>query len=459
MTSAQLVLQPRGGVKDRGPANFDRSVRQGISLADHELALGPDFATLARLFPDGIARLWGSTPPSIDSNPKAKALRDRRAGDKVLFYADKTFIAEATILHTFHNYDAAKSVWGIDSEGKTWEHMMALGDINEFPSPIPAHDVLVPLGMSVPLRSVTLKSDYAKVAHLLPTSRAPRSWLLQCMPDTWDIWKCWEDGSDAINRWTVGKHLKELKSGDHFAIWVAGPEAGVYGIGTLASAPYLTREFDPYWTSSPNEATVVNLRFERHLFEDPITKRFLAATATFADSLVMRMPGYGNPIPLPREWRVIADIAKQRSRTKPALPAEPVFGSRPLGQAPNERSTYQLATSGFITYPEAKLLKQYRDYLNRDLRALWVRLPSGELLVCDAFDYQRDLLIEAKGSCSRENVRMAIGQLFDYRRHIKADAKLAILLPDKPSESAGNLIKECGIQLIYRQDATFHESI
>ncbi|WP_433391053.1 HNH endonuclease [Micromonospora sp. KLBMP9576] len=165
----QLVLQLRGGPNIRGPQNYAHSVERGIPLADIEAELGPDLAVLAALYPDGVARFWGSTPTKQLNNYKARALRDRRVGDDVLFYADTTFFARARILHLLRNPAAAKRIWGTDDDGQTWEHIMALGDIESLDRPVPAGPILRQLGLSVPLRSLTLvgAAEYATIAPLL----------------------------------------------------------------------------------------------------------------------------------------------------------------------------------------------------------------------------------------------------------------------------------------------------
>ncbi|MFG2045910.1 HNH endonuclease [Micromonospora sp. NPDC048935] len=165
----QLVLQPRGSAKDRGPQNYKRSVERGIRLRDVAAELGPDLKPLAALYPDGVARFWGSTPTSQVNNYKARALRDRWVGDDVLFYADTTFYARARILHLLHNPAVAKRIWGADDDGRTWEHMMALGDVERLEQPVPAAPILRQFGLSVPLRSLTLVSaaEYATIQPLL----------------------------------------------------------------------------------------------------------------------------------------------------------------------------------------------------------------------------------------------------------------------------------------------------
>ncbi|MER6920394.1 HNH endonuclease [Streptomyces spiralis] len=169
----QLVLQPRGGVRDRGTQNFAKSVRRGIRLADIRDALGEQADALTALYPDGIARLWGSTPTTQTNNEKVRALRNRRVGDDVLFYAENHFIARARILHLFTSRPVAQKVWGSNEDQDTWEHIMALGELEEFPTPVLAAPVLRQLDVPVPLRSLTLRSaeKYSGVAQLLPGRR------------------------------------------------------------------------------------------------------------------------------------------------------------------------------------------------------------------------------------------------------------------------------------------------
>ncbi|WP_328772057.1 HNH endonuclease [Streptomyces sp. NBC_00286] len=171
----QIVLQPRGGPRDRGPRNFAKSVRQGVQIAEIRDALGEQADVLTALYPDGIARLWGATPTTQANNEKARALRNRRVGDDVLFYAENHFIARARILHLFDSLAVAREVWGTDEENATWEHIMALGEVEEFPTPVFAAPILRRLSARVPLRSLTLRSaeDYLRVAELLPERRRP----------------------------------------------------------------------------------------------------------------------------------------------------------------------------------------------------------------------------------------------------------------------------------------------
>ncbi|WP_229399458.1 hypothetical protein [Micromonospora okii] len=171
----QLLLQLRGGADVRGPQHYEHSVKRGVPLTEIAAELGPDLAVLQRLYPDGVARLWGSTPSSQKDNAEVRALRARRVGDHVFFCADEIFYSRARILHLFRNPAVAKQMWQTDGDGRTWEHIMALGEVKPFFRPVLAEPLLRRLGLPVPLRSLTLVSaaEYAAVLRFLPGMPGP----------------------------------------------------------------------------------------------------------------------------------------------------------------------------------------------------------------------------------------------------------------------------------------------
>lgn len=147
--------------------------------------------------------------------------------------------------------------------------------------------------------------------------------------------------------------------------------------------------------------------------------------------------------------------ADRNGRAERPSRSEVVVTSRPLGSVPRETTTSSPARDGVIRYPEAKLVEAYQEHLGRELRCLAARLPSGERLICDAFDRQKRMIIEAKASNSRSDVRMAVGQLLDYRHHIDPSASIAILLPARPSTSIIELLRAHDVRLIYKSGTSF----
>ena len=103
---------------------------------------------------------------------------------------------------------------------------------------------------------------------------------------------------------------------------------------------------------------------------------------------------------------------------------------------------------------EAELVGRYETYLQglgHDV-GRWRIRPAGELwtLVTDTYDATDEILYEAKGSTTRDAIRRAIGQLFDYRRHIDVDGlELAVLLPSRPSDDLLDLLSSLDIVCVY----------
>jgi len=107
---------------------------------------------------------------------------------------------------------------------------------------------------------------------------------------------------------------------------------------------------------------------------------------------------------------------------------------------------------------EQRLVHAYRDYIEKSGGQI-VRhrmRPSGDAkpLFTDAYNKARNNLIEAKGSVTREAIRMAIGQLADYSRFIKPKPSLAVLLPIRPPNDLEDLLLSQGIHSVWQEEET-----
>jgi hypothetical protein len=109
---------------------------------------------------------------------------------------------------------------------------------------------------------------------------------------------------------------------------------------------------------------------------------------------------------------------------------------------------------------EAQLVRQYRNWLDPlTTRLRGLIIPTGDhVLRADLYDTQLDVLIEAKSDVSRESVRYAIGQLFDYRRYLDPRPALAILVPNELDTDLAALPGEAGIDVIWPVDDHFTDS-
>ena len=66
----------------------------------------------------------------------------------------------------------------------------------------------------------------------------------------------------------------------------------------------------------------------------------------------------------------------------------------------------------------------------------------------DTYDVDSNILYEAKSSCDRATIRLAVGQLLDYLRFLP-EARGVVLLPDEPGYDLQALLASCGLGLTY----------
>jgi len=89
-------------------------------------------------------------------------------------------------------------------------------------------------------------------------------------------------------------------------------------------------------------------------------------------------------------------------------------------------------------------------------------VPPGEArpLFTDLWDETTGTLVEAKGTVERNSIRMAIGQLADYKRFVQGGQPnhLAVLLPSQPRPDLFQLLASQEIELIYPEDEGFNDS-
>ena len=127
-----------------------------------------------------------------------------------------------------------------------------------------------------------------------------------------------------------------------------------------------------------------------------------------------------------------------------------------VGIEKNETTSFDLpkseASTSFRT--ESQLVERYSNYL-MDLGHVvkrWRLLPKLSLkyLFTDIYDENECELYEAKGSSNRNAVRLAIGQLLDYKRFLPVNQiGLTLLLPSEPNEDLKDLIRSCGMSCVW----------
>jgi len=124
---------------------------------------------------------------------------------------------------------------------------------------------------------------------------------------------------------------------------------------------------------------------------------------------------------------------------------------------PENRATEQFTTSAIAERTaerrEATLISEYLEFRRLSGLPKLCRLrikPVGEALslYTDLYDPQTRLIIEAKGTVTRDAIRMAVGQLLDYRRFVEQPYKLAVLLPETPRRDLSEYLDSNDVNII-----------
>lgn len=89
-----------------------------------------------------------------------------------------------------------------------------------------------------------------------------------------------------------------------------------------------------------------------------------------------------------------------------------------------------------------------------------IPLAEARPLLTDLYDVTLDMLVEAKGSVERNSIRMAIGQLADYKRFFQSGSPkhLAILVPREPRRDLCELLANEEIDVIFKTNDGFDDS-
>ena len=112
---------------------------------------------------------------------------------------------------------------------------------------------------------------------------------------------------------------------------------------------------------------------------------------------------------------------------------------------------------------ESKLVQSFRAWLGHPSYAVkrWaIHIPGmGSPLLSDIYDTTTRVLYEAKSSSSRRDVRMAVGQLLDYQRHIPVpELTCSLLLPARPSDDLVHLAHHANMGVTFKTtDGAFQQ--
>lgn len=89
--------------------------------------------------------------------------------------------------------------------------------------------------------------------------------------------------------------------------------------------------------------------------------------------------------------------------------------------------------------------------LGLDIEEGWDHMCFFDARILNYIDTGRHLLIEVKTETSPAFLRLAVGQLLDYRRHLtdRAATDLAVLMPRRPSEDMGRFLGDVRVKVMW----------
>jgi hypothetical protein len=108
---------------------------------------------------------------------------------------------------------------------------------------------------------------------------------------------------------------------------------------------------------------------------------------------------------------------------------------------------------------QAALRDQYVEHLTKqehDVHAYQIKIAGmSKALTTDLYDSTENELYSVRGESSREEVRIAVGQLKDLARHIKPHPKLLVLLPKRPLDDLLTFLRAEEIDLVFQDGTDF----
>ena len=129
---SHIVLQPTANADGR--AHYRQTIENLVPRRTWSKHASKEVTEALELrFPDGNIPFWGVTPGTKLANSKKWSRMG--AGDIVLFAKSGSYFSRAVVAYTFQSAELARSLWGVDAKGKTWEYMYAVDEVIEIDVP------------------------------------------------------------------------------------------------------------------------------------------------------------------------------------------------------------------------------------------------------------------------------------------------------------------------------------
>ncbi|KQY75820.1 hypothetical protein ASD13_06120 [Microbacterium sp. Root1433D1] len=126
----------------------------------------------------------------------------------------------------------------------------------------------------------------------------------------------------------------------------------------------------------------------------------------------------------------------------------------------NSRFFFETAprAAGSAVRKESQLVDEFvASQAGHEFKRWAIKLPEERSpLLTDVYDRTDRVLYEAKAIAGRADLRMAVGQLYDYRRHVKVDnLRCSVLLPSRPNADLRDYLQAAGLGLAYKDGDRF----
>ncbi|MEU5975826.1 hypothetical protein [Streptomyces sp. NPDC047315] len=179
---------------------------------------------------------------------------------------------------------------------------------------------------------------------------------------------------------------------------------------------------------------------------------FVATGASFQAD-----PATSGALPLPKQGS-----RKKRSASRAPAPNAETSGAFVDSETFRTTMSLRAATTATVAMRrEAELTQSFKSLLDgagHRTGAFQIKVKGlTSTLRTDLYDATTHVLYEAKGSSTREDIRMAIGQLLDYARYVTTpehvgEPRCVILLTDAPPPDMYSLFDRHHIGVVYRSD-------
>ncbi|MCJ0906096.1 hypothetical protein [Rhodococcus sp. ARC_M6] len=275
-------------------------------------------------------------------------------------------------------------------------------------------------------------------------------------------------GYSVTTDWSFGRGYGDPEPGDRIFLHRTGNENGIIASGQILSSGV---EFHPHWSEPEKMAPYVTAEWEV-LIDQSDRLPYAQMKSTLTD-FKFPVQSSGREVYSPSD-QMLESMWEDHVGKLALRDGNPWLGGsftraggRKSGPCALERhrvASYDVAgfTSTTAVKTESELVSRFADYLtalNYKVQGYRI-LPEGTTrpLFVDIHDVSNNHLYEAKASASREAVRMALGQLLDYRRGFDLRPELSVLLPERPVDDLLKLLAENGVGCTYETSSGVFET-